>query len=78
MENKEFEDLLSLIVANIVSIIIKQTGWKEDYALERFISSKVYKELEREETKAWHLSPLMLATLFQEGREGRLLWPEAF
>lgn len=29
MENKEFEDLLSLIVANTVSIVIKKTGWKE-------------------------------------------------
>lgn len=76
MTRKDFEDLLTIIVTNTVSIIIKQTKWDEEYALNRFIKSKVYKNLEKEDTKVWHLSPLMLARLFQEEREGNLIWPQ--
>lgn len=76
MTSKEFKDLLTIIVTNTVSIIIKQTKWDEEYALNRFIKSKVYKNLEKEDTKVWHLSHLMLARLFQEEREGNLVWPQ--
>lgn len=76
MTRKDFKDLLTIIVTNTVSIIIKQTKWDEEYALNRFIKSKVYKNLEKEDTKVWHLSPLMLARLFQEEREGNLVWPQ--
>lgn len=76
MDKNEFEDLLQLIVTSTVSLIMKKNKWDEDYALTRFVLSKVYTELEKEETKVCHLSSNMLAILFEEEREGRLLWPD--
>jgi hypothetical protein len=76
MSNIEFEDLLSIIVTNTVSIIAKNNNWDNDYALNRFLSSNVYSTLEKEETKVWHLSSYMLAKLFEDEREGYLVWPE--
>ena len=54
MSEKEFESLLYTITANTVNLIMQQTGWNEDTAMERFVRSKVYAQLEREETKVWH------------------------
>ena len=45
-------------------------------ATERFVRSKVYSQLEREETKVWHYSATMLAQLFSDERAGMLVWPE--
>lgn len=75
MNKKEFEDLLSMIVSHTVNIIAKRNNWDEDYALKRFIRSSVYDALEDEKTKVWHFSTYMLAELFQEEREGNLVWP---
>ncbi len=76
MSDKEFESLMSLILAGTVNIIMQNNNWDEDYALNRFISSKVYNKLEQEDTKVWHLSTTCLAMLFENERKGQLLWPE--
>lgn len=76
MSEKEFESLLYTITANTVNLIMQQTGWYEDTAMERFIRSKVYVQLEKEETKVWHYSATMLAQLFEDERTGNLVWPE--
>ena len=77
MNEKEFEDLLYIITANTVNLIIKQTGWSENYALERFVISKVYSKLEIEETKVWHFSPLTLFNMFdEETQTGYFVIPE--
>lgn len=76
MSNNSFEVLLYGITANTVMMIMKKNNWSEDYALERFAQSKVYSFLEREETKVWHYSNLMLAQLFEDERSGRLSFPE--
>ena len=73
MNEKEFESLLYTITINL---IIEQTGWSEDVATERFVRSKVYSQLEKEETKVWHYSTTMLAQLFNDERTGTLIWPE--
>ena len=44
--------------------------------MERFTSSNLYAYLEREESKVWQYSALMLAELFNEERMGRLSLPE--
>ncbi len=51
-------------------------GWPDDAAFERFTGSKLYSYLEKEETKVWQYSSLLLAQLFNEEREGRLVLPE--
>lgn len=76
MNERSYETLLYTITTNVVSRITELNSWPENKALERFICSKLYTYLEREETKVWQYSTLMLALLFNEEREGRLSLPE--
>jgi hypothetical protein len=76
MNECSFECLLYGIVTNTVKNIMNLNGWTEDYSLEKFVDSKVYSFLEDEKTKVWHYSPMMLAILFNEEREGELVWPD--
>ena len=76
MSNNEFEDLLYTITANVVDLIMKKTGWNEDVALDRFVRSKIYSLVEKEETKVWHYSATMIAQLFEDERAGNLVLPE--
>lgn len=76
MNERSFEALLYGITANVTQKIMELNGWSEDEAMERFTQSKLYSYLEREETKVWQYSSLMLAQLFNEERSGRLILPE--
>ena len=76
MNERSYETLLYGITANVVAKIMELNGWSENEAMERFTMSKLYSYLEREETKVWQYSSLMLAELFNEERTGRLLLPE--
>lgn len=76
MNERSFEILLYSITSNTVSKIMTLNNWSEDLALERFTQSRLYSYLEREETKVWQYSSLMLAELFNEERAGRLSLPE--
>ena len=76
MEKISYETLLYSITSNVVQKIIDKYGWSENIAMERFVESKLYSYLEREETKVWQYSATMLATLFDEEREGRISLPD--
>lgn len=76
MTERSFETLLYGITAAVVNEIMKRTGWSEDEAMERFGQSKIYAYLEKEETKVWQYSAVMLADLFEEERAGKLCLPE--
>ncbi len=76
MNERSYETLLYSVTANTVAKIMELNGWLENEAFERFTSSKLYSYLEREETKVWQYSALMLAQLFNEERAGRLALPE--
>lgn len=76
MTEKDFEIMLYGITANVIAKIMELNNWSEDVAMELFVQSKVYSYLEREETKVWHYSSLMLAQLFNEERAGKLSLPE--
>lgn len=76
MNERSYETLLYGITANVVAKLMELNDWEEDMALERFTSSKLYTYLEREETKVWQYSALMLAQLLNEERAGRLVLPE--
>ena len=76
MNDRSYETLLYSITSSVVNRLIEMNNWSEDEALERFTSSKLYTYLEREETKVWQYSSLMLAELFNEERSGRLVLPE--
>ena len=76
MNERSFETLLYGITANVVDKIMQLNAWSENEAMESFTRSKVYSYLEREETKVWQYSALLLAQLFNEERSGRLTLPE--
>ena len=76
MNERSFETLLYSITPNVIAKIMELNDWSEDEAIERFTSSKLYSYLEKEETKVWQYSALMLAQLFMEERTGRLYLPE--
>lgn len=76
MNERSYETLLYGITANVIAKIMELNGWSENEAIERFTGSKLYSYLEKEESKVWQYSSLMLAQLFNEERAGRLSLPE--
>ena len=76
MDERSYETLLYSITTSVVNRIMEMNNWSEDEALERFTSSKLYTYLEKEETKVWQYSSLMLAELFNDERSGRLVLPQ--
>lgn len=76
MKERSYETLLYGITSNVVAKIMELNGWFENEAFERFTNSKLYTYLEREETKVWQYSALMLAQLFNDERSGNLSLPE--
>lgn len=76
MNERSYETLLYSITVSVVERLMNINNWSEDETLERFTSSKLYTYLEKEETKVWQYSSLMLAELFNEERSGRLVLPE--
>lgn len=76
MNNRSFETLLYSITSNVVAKIMESNHWEEDYAIERFVNSKLYAYLEKEETKVWQYSTVMLVQLFNEEQAGNLVLPE--
>ncbi|MCM1530379.1 MAG: hypothetical protein NC093_10350 [Alistipes sp.] len=76
MNERSYETLLYGITAHTVEKIMEINDWSEDFAMERFVGSKLYSYLEKEETKVWQYSAWMLAQLFNEERSGELVLPE--
>ena len=76
MNERSFETLLYSITASVVQRLIEINGWSENESMVRFTQSKLYSFLEKEETKVWQYSALMLAQLLNEERAGRLVLPE--
>ena len=76
MNERSFEILLYSITANVVEKIMELKNWSENEALVQFTKSKLYSYLEREETKVWQYNSLMLAELFNEEQDERLVLPE--
>lgn len=76
MKERSYETLLYGITSNVVAKIMELNGWSENETFERFTNSKLYTYLEREETKVWQYSALMLAQLFNDERSGNLSLPE--
>ena len=60
----------------VVDELITGHMWSENEAISRFMGSDVYRCLQDESTKAWHLSYEQLLTLFNDEMNGKLVWPE--
>ena len=77
MEQKKFEAMLVLIVPKIVELIVKKHKMDEVTASKEFYKSNVYSLLEQEDTKLWHLSPLLLFHMYdEEMKTGTITFPE--
>lgn len=77
MEQKKFEAMLVLIVPKIIGLIVENLGIDEVTASRKFYESKIYSLLEEEDTKLWHLSPLMLFHMYDEEiKTGNITFPE--
>lgn len=66
MGSDKFTVILELIVPQVLDEIRKQFGDLQISDINKFYSSKLYSELEREETKLWHYSPLKLKDMYCE------------
>ncbi len=75
--SNEIKAMLQLIIPRLIKTIMDNMGLAESDALTLLYSSKLYEQLEREETKLWHLSVLALYDLFREEQEtGKITYPE--
>jgi hypothetical protein len=77
VEKIKLAALLTLITPQIIERIVDEYGTDEITATAWLYESELYSQLERDETKLWHLSPLALLDLFREKREtGQITYPE--
>ena len=77
MSEVSIKTMLELIVPRLVKKIIETQNITEKEALTAVYASELYRQLEREETKLWHLSVPTLCDLWMEEKEtGSITYPE--
>ncbi len=77
MSEVSIKTMLELIVPRLVKKIIETQNITEKEALTAVYASELYRQLEREETKLWHLSVPTLFDLWMEEKEtGSITYPE--
>lgn len=77
MNRDKFIAVLELVVCGLVDRVMHERGLNDIEALKLVYGSHLYRTLEREETKAWHLSAVALYDLLDEElRTGHITWPE--
>ncbi|MCL2335477.1 MAG: hypothetical protein FWC57_05375 [Endomicrobia bacterium] len=77
MTRSQLGALLAVIIPDILSVIIKRTGFSQDEAIEKFYNSKVYSCLSDEKTGVWHYSSHLIAELFEQERSsGGIIFPQ--
>lgn len=73
----EIRSMLELIVPRLTQQIIAGQSISKEEALTLLYRSELYRQLEREETKLWHLSVPTLYEMWQEEQQtGRITYPE--
>ena len=69
--------MLEFIVPRLIRMLMERRSLTEQEALTQLYCSELYRQLEREETKLWHLSVLTLYDLWVEEKEtGQITYPE--
>lgn len=77
MNQQEKVALIELIVPRIIKMIMDQQKVTEPVAFTLLYSSELYRQLDREETKLWHLSiPTLYDMLSEEQTTGKITYPE--
>ena len=75
------QDNLYLLLPSKISwlamLMVEEKGVSLTEAIETLYKSDLYKQLEIEETKLWHFSPLTLFNMFDEEMKlGKIVFPE--
>ena len=77
MGQEQFNAMMPVISADLATMIAKKRGISEREAIKLLYDSKLYEELEQEETKVWQYSTHMLYSLLvQEWETGTILFPD--
>lgn len=77
MSEVSIKGMLELIVPRLVKEIIATQNLTEKEALTQLYTSELYRQLEREETKLWHLSvPTLFNLWLEETETGSITYPE--
>ncbi len=77
MSETNMKVMLEFIIPRLVRMLMEKQSLTEKEALTQLYSSELYRQLEQEETKLWHLSVPALYELWVEEKEtGRITYPE--
>ena len=77
MSEKGIKGMLELIVPRLLRMIMEKQLLTEKEALKQLYASDLYRQLEREETKLWHLSiPTLYEMWLEEKESGHITYPE--
>lgn len=77
MSEKGIKGMLELIVPRLLRMIMEKQSLTEKEALTQLYASELYRQLEREETKLWHLSiPTLYEMWLEEKKSGHITYPE--
>lgn len=77
MEKNKFNAILVILIPQVVELIAEKCKITNIAATDMLYQSELYALLEQEDTKLWHLSPLMLFTMFDEEQQtGSITFPE--
>jgi hypothetical protein len=78
MDKNRLSTALIFLVPQILELIINEYKVSNDKAAEMLYTSELYKGLEEEKTKLWHLSAYALFEMFQEELStGKITYPDA-
>lgn len=77
MSEKGIKGMLELIVPPLLRLIMEKQLLTEKEAFTQLYTSELYRQLEREETKLWHLSiPTLYEMWLEEKESGHITYPE--
>lgn len=77
MSEKGIKGMLELIVPRLLRMIMEKQSLTEKEALTQLYASDLYRQLERKETKLWHLSiPTLYEMWLEEKESGHITYPE--
>ena len=78
MSEKGIKGMLELIVPRLLRMIMEKQSLTEKEALTQLYASELYRQLEREEMKLWHLSiPTLYEMWLEEKERGHITYPES-
>ena len=77
MKKERLPTVLIILVPQLLELIISHYNVDDEKAIEMLYSSELYKGLEEEATKLWHLSAHALFEMFREELDtGKITYPE--